>query len=155
MPIEELKARFEEFLKQKGYKITRGRLGIIDKIAKYPSHFEIEDLVRWISTQDRSIASRSTIYRTVKLLQEFGAIREVIKLGNRTIYEFVAGRPHHEHLICVECGKIIEFYKEEIEELQDRVCEEHDFTPINHRLEIFGICSQCKEKRGEDRRLQA
>lgn len=155
MPVEELKARFEEFLRQRGYKITRGRLEIIDKIAQYPSHFEIEDLVRWISSQDRGIASRSTIYRTVRLLQEFGAIREVIKLGNRTIYEFVAGRPHHEHLICIECGKIIEFYKEEIEDLQDKVCEEHDFTPINHRLEIFGICSECKEKAGENRRLQA
>ena len=67
----------------------------------------------------------------------------------------MAGKPHHEHLICVECGKIIEFYKEEIEELQDRVCEEYDFTPLNHRLEVFGICSECKGKRYESGRLEA
>ncbi|MCS6957551.1 MAG: Fur family transcriptional regulator [Aquificaceae bacterium] len=154
MQLEELKSKFEQFLRQRGHKITRGRFEIIDKIANYGPHFEIEELVRWIANQDRSAASRSTVYRTVRLLQEFGAIREVIKLGNRTIYEFVAGKPHHEHLICVECGKIIEFYKQEIEELQDRVCEEHRFSPINHRLEIFGVCSDCKEKKHESRGME-
>jgi len=144
MELKELKEQFEQFLRSKGYKITKSRLDLVDKIAHYGTHFEIEDLVRWITSQDRNTASRSTIYRTVKLLQDFGAVREVIKLGNRTIYEFVAGKPHHEHLICVKCGKIIEFYKEDIEELQDKVCEEYNFTPIHHRLEIFGICSECK-----------
>lgn len=154
MRIEELKSRFEQFLKQRGHKITKGRLGIIHKIADYGTHFEIEELVRWIANQDRYVASRSTIYRTIRLLQEFGAVREVIKLGNRTIYEFVAGKPHHEHLICIKCGKIIEFYREEIEELQDRVCEEHSFMPINHRLEIFGICSDCGGKINEDKGME-
>ena len=149
--LEDLKKDFERFLKSRGGKITKGRFEIIDMIASYGAHFEIEDLVRWISSQNKNVASRSTIYRTVRLLQEFGAIREVIKLNNRTIYEFVVGKQHHEHLICVECGKIIEFNKEEIEQLQEKVCEEYDFTPINHRLEIFGICSDCKEKRRENR----
>jgi Fur family ferric uptake transcriptional regulator len=143
MQLDELKQKFEQFLKQKGYKVTKSRLELIDKIASYGSHFEIEQLVVWVSNQDKGVASRSTIYRTVKLLQEFGAIREVIKLGNRTIYEFIAGKPHHEHLICVKCGKIIEFYREDIEEIQDKVCEEYKFTPINHRLEIFGVCDGC------------
>jgi len=142
--LNDLKREFERFLKSKGNKITKSRFDIIDMIASYGTHFEIEDLVRWISSQNKNIASRSTIYRTVKLLQDFGAVREVIKLNNRTIYEFVVGKQHHEHLICINCGKIIEFYKQEIETLQDQVCEEHGFTPVNHRLEIFGICSECK-----------
>ncbi|WP_340695823.1 Fur family transcriptional regulator [Hydrogenobacter thermophilus] len=145
MELSELKKQFEQFLRQKGYKITKSRFDLVDKIAGYGTHFEIEDLVMWVTNQDKSTASRSTIYRTVKLLQEFGAIREVIKLGNRTIYEFIAGKPHHEHLICVRCGKIIEFYREDIEELQDKVCEEYQFTPMHHRLEIFGICSDCNQ----------
>ena len=142
--LNDLKREFERFLKSKGNKITKSRFDIIDMIASYGTHFEIEDLVRWISSQNKNIASRSTIYRTVKLLQDFGAVREVIKLNNRTIYEFVVGKQHHEHLICINCGKIIEFYKQEIETLQDQVCKEHGFTPVNHRLEIFGICSECK-----------
>ena len=147
--LDSLKKEFEKFLRNKGYKITKCRFDLIDKIASYGTHFEIEDLVRFISSQDKNIASRSTIYRTVKLLQEFGAIREVIKLNNRTIYEFVFGKQHHEHLICVECGKIIEFYKQDIETLQDQVCEEYNFMPLNHRLEIFGICSECRSRKHE------
>ncbi len=150
--IEKLKDQFETYLKQRGYKITKSRFDIIDLIAKYGSHFEIEELVDWISQRNRKVASRSTIYRTVKLLQEFGAIREVIKLNNRTIYEFIVGRPHHEHLVCIECGKIIEFNRDEIEELQEEVCKEYDFLPLNHRLEIFGICSECRSKKDENRR---
>ncbi|WP_333784523.1 Fur family transcriptional regulator [Thermocrinis sp.] len=149
--LNDLKREFERFLKSKGNKITKSRFDIIDMIASYGTHFEIEDLVRWISSQNKNIASRSTIYRTVKLLQDFGVVREVIKLNNRTIYEFVVGKQHHEHLICINCGKIIEFYKQEIETLQDQVCEEHGFTPVNHRLEIFGICSECKGKTYENR----
>ncbi len=149
--LENLKRDFERFLRNRGGKITKGRFKIIEMIAKYRTHFEIEELVRWISFQNKNVASRSTIYRTVRLLQEFGAIREVIKLNNRTIYEFVVGRHHHEHLICIECGKITEFYKEEIEQLQEEVCKEYNFTPINHRLEIFGICRECKGKNHENR----
>ena len=62
MQLEELKQKFEQFLRQNGHKITKGRFEIIDKIASYGTHFEIEELVRWIANQDRSIASRSTIY---------------------------------------------------------------------------------------------
>ncbi len=146
MKLAELKRQFEAYLKQRGYKKTKNRFDIIDMVAEYGPHFEIENLVNWITHKNRRVASRSTVYRTVKLLQEFGAIREVVKLNNRTIYEFVIDKPHHEHLVCVECGRIIEFYKNEIEELQDEVCKEHNFTPLNHRLEIFGICSSCEKK---------
>ncbi len=144
--LEEIKREFTKFLKKKNMKVTQSRLSLIDLIASYGKHFEVEELASWIATQaDRSV-SRSTIYRTIKLLQEFGVIKEVIKQGNRTIYEFVAGKAHHDHLVCVECGKIIEFVNEDIEKLQDQVCEEYSFQPLHHRLEIFGICSECRER---------
>ncbi len=145
--LNEIKNEFKKFLKRKNMKVTQSRLDLIDLIADYGKHFEVEELVNWIANRtDRSV-SRSTIYRTIKLLQEFGVIKEVIKLSNRTIYEFVVGKSHHDHLVCVECGKIIEFVNEDIEKLQDEVCEEYDFQPIHHRLEIFGVCSECREKR--------
>ena len=144
--INQIKSSFKKFLKDRNLKPTKTRLEVIDLIASYGSHFEIEELVNWIMSKNNSTVSRSTIYRTVKLLQEFGAVKEIIKINNRTIYEFMAGRSHHDHLICVECKKIIEFVDQEIEELQDQVCQEYDFTPINHRLEIFGVCSECKNK---------
>ncbi len=145
--LTEIKNEFKKFLKRKNMKVTQSRLDLIDLIADYGKHFEVEELVNWIASRaDRSV-SRSTIYRTIKLLQEFGVIKEVIKLSNRTIYEFVVGKSHHDHLVCVECGKIIEFVNEDIEKLQDEVCEEYEFQPIHHRLEIFGICSDCRKKK--------
>ncbi len=142
--LNEIKREFRKFLKRRNMKVTQSRLKLIDLIADYGKHFEVEELVSWIATQaDRSV-SRSTIYRTIKLLQEFGVIKEVIKHGNRTIYEFVAGKVHHDHLVCIECGKIIEFVNEDIEKLQDEVCGEYNFQPMHHRLEIFGVCSECR-----------
>lgn len=147
--LNEIKREFRKFLKRKNMKVTQSRLDLIDLIAEFSPahgrHFEVEELVNWIAMKaDRSV-SRSTIYRTIKLLQEFGIIKEVIKQGNRTIYEFVVGKTHHDHLVCIECGKIIEFVSEDIEKLQDEVCEEYRFQPIHHRLEIFGICAECRE----------
>jgi Fur family transcriptional regulator, ferric uptake regulator len=94
--LESLKRDFERFLRNKGRKITKRRLEIIDMVAKYGARFEIEDLVQWIYSQNKNVVSRSTIYKTVQLLREFGAIREVMKLNDRTIYEFVLGKQHHE-----------------------------------------------------------
>ncbi len=141
--LKEIKKEFTRFLKRKNMKVTQSRLNLIDLIASYGKHFEVEELVNWISSRTDRGVSRSTIYRTIKLLQEFGVIREVIKQNNRTIYEFVAGKSHHDHLVCVECGRIIEFVDEDIEKLQDEVCAQYGFYPLNHRLEIFGICSEC------------
>ena len=144
--LNQLKEEFKKYLKRKNMKITQSRLDLIDLLASYGKHFEVEELVNWVSSRTDRRVSRSTIYRTIKLLQEFGAIKEVIKQNNRTIYEFVVGKPHHDHLVCMECGRIIEFVNEDIENLQDEVCKEYDFEPMNHRLEIFGICSDCRRK---------
>jgi len=144
--IEELKREFTKFLKKRNMKVTKSRLNLIDLIADYNKHFEIEELVNWIANHKDKKVSRSTVYRTVKLLEEFGAVKEVIKKDNKTIYEFVIGRSHHDHLVCTECGKIIEFVDEEIEKLQDEICKKYSFKPAHHRLEIFGVCEDCRKK---------
>jgi len=143
--LAELKEEFSKFLKRKNMKVTKARLDLIDLLAGYDKHFQIEELVNWISSKSDKKVSRSTIYRTIKLLEEFGAIREVIKKDNKTIYEFVAGSPHHDHLVCLNCGKIIEFVSEDIENLQGEICKHYGFKPVNHRLEIFGLCKSCQE----------
>jgi len=142
--LRDIKREFTKFLKRRNMKVTQSRLKLIDLIAQYGKHFEVEELVNWIASRGDKSVSRSTVYRTIKLLQDFGVIKEVIKQNNRTIYEFVAGKAHHDHLVCMECGKIIEFVNEDIEKLQDEVCEQYNFQPTHHRLEIFGLCSECR-----------
>jgi Fur family ferric uptake transcriptional regulator len=67
----------------------------------------------------------------------------------RVFYEPAVGREHHEHLICVECGKILEFVQEEIERLQDEVCREYRFEPQRHTLQIYGTCEACRTGKAE------
>lgn len=143
--MDELKEKFKNFLKKRGYKVTSSRLNIIDILRNYERHFEIEDLVNYITINSKA-ASRATVYRTVKLLLEFGVIREVIKQSNKTIYEFEPFERHHDHLVCERCGSIIEFANEEIEDIQEKVCKDYEFHPTRHRLEIFGICKDCYKK---------
>ncbi|HEK25256.1 MAG TPA: transcriptional repressor, partial [Hydrogenobaculum sp.] len=113
MNTKKLKEEFRAFLKKHNYKITKNRLDLIDIIANYKKHFEIEELVNYIQNTQK-LASRATIYRTVKLLMDFGIIKEIIKQNNKTIYEFCNQEGHHDHLVCVSCGRIIEFFNEDI-----------------------------------------
>jgi len=131
-------------LKLKNLKLTKQRLEIIDEILNFNGHFEIEDLV-FKSKEKNLKASRSTIYRTLVILKDLGYIEEVIKLNNKTFYE-VANKEHHDHLICISCGKIIEFHDGKIESIQNEVCKKYNFKPVYHRLEIFGICEDCQKK---------
>jgi len=146
MNTKKLKEEFRAFLKKHNYKITKNRLDLIDVIANYKKHFEIEELVNYIQNTQK-LASRATIYRTVKLLMDFGIIKEIIKQNNKTIYEFCTQEGHHDHLVCVSCGRIIEFFNEDIENLQEEICLKHNFLPTYHRLEIFGLCEQCLKKK--------
>jgi len=136
-----VKKQFKEFVKQKGLKFTSQREAVLDEILSTQGHFEIEDMVRKIKEKNLPV-SRATVYRTLNILKDMGLITEVIKYSNKTIYE-VSLKQHHDHLICTKCGNIIEFSEEEIEKLQDKICQEYGFKPETHRLEIYGTCKNC------------
>lgn len=142
MNKEAIKKQFKDFVKRKGLKFTSQRESILEEILNVKGHFEIEDMVKRI--KEKSIpVSRATVYRTLNILKEMGLVNEVIKYKNKTIYE-ISLKQHHDHLICTKCGSIIEFSEEEIEKLQDKICKEYGFKPETHRLEIFGICKNCR-----------
>ena len=78
------------------------------------------------------------------LLVESGLIKEAIHYKERDFYEHILGHSHHDHIICIKCGRVIEFKEEKIEQLQDKVCKKYRFIPSEHHLEIKGYCKQCK-----------
>jgi Fe2+ transport system protein FeoA len=77
---------------------------------------------------------------------EAGLIRKIYFGEDKIYYEHVYGHIHHDHLVCLQCGAIVEFRDEKIEQQQKKVCQEHDFTMAKHSLHILGICSTCREK---------
>lgn len=133
---------FRNFLKAKGLKFTRERSAIVRELAAVKSHFDIEGLHRVLKKKKHKV-SRASLYRTIPLLVECGLLEEIKTIDTHTFYEHTYGREHHDHLICIGCGRIIEFYSEKLERLQNEICSHEDFKGIRHLLEIQGYCKKC------------
>jgi len=141
MRIAEDKLR--DYLKSKGLKFTPERQLILKEVFSIHRHFEVDDLFIRMRRRDKRI-SRSTLYRTLRLLVECGLLREVLFEERHSHYEHILGHEHHDHLLCLGCGQVIEFSNSSIEKLQNKVCGEYKFQPQGHRLQITGYCRKCR-----------
>jgi Fur family transcriptional regulator, ferric uptake regulator len=130
-------------LQTKGLKRTAQRDLILDIFLRTEEHLSSEDLYRLVQKEDPSIG-QTTVYRTLKLLSEAGLAREVRFGDNRTHYEHNYKHQHHDHMICSECGRIIEFFSAELEGIQDAMAAKHRFQITQHLLRIIGICAECR-----------
>jgi Fur family ferric uptake transcriptional regulator len=138
-------AIFRNYLKAKGLKFTPGRRLILEGILSFSGHFDIEKLYDKLHRKTGEI-SLATIYRSLPYLIDSGLIKEVFCCQNRPQYERNFGYPHHDHLICIKCGRIFEFKDDQIERLQNKVCQRYGFKSIEHRLGIRGYCRNCQAK---------
>ena len=136
---------FREFVARKGLKWTRQREVILDEFLKSKEHLSTEDLYLEIRSKHPHIGY-ATVYRTLKLFAESGIAEERDFGAGQVLYELSHRGDHHDHLICTGCGAIIEFEDRRIEQLQEQVAKDHQFTMTTHRLEIFGLCAQCAAK---------
>ena len=143
--------KFREFLEIRGDKLTEPRRVLVRHIFDSHKHFDADELAADLRAAGRRV-SRSTVYRTLRLLVEAGLLRE-FRLTNRTVYEHDYGYPSHDHLHCDACGRIIEFRNEEIRRLRDQVGSEHGFRTTGHRFVITGTCPECLRARSPRRRL--
>ena len=145
-PMTEEQEVFLNHIQKKGLKRTTQRDLILDVFLRTERHLSNEDLYRLVQEEDASVG-QTTVYRTLKLLTEAGLAREVRFGDGRTHYEHNYKHEHHDHMICSECGKIIEFYSAELEALQDAMAAKHRFEISQHLLRIIGICAECRRAR--------
>ncbi|HWS55904.1 MAG TPA: transcriptional repressor [Pyrinomonadaceae bacterium] len=145
--MTEEKELFHQHIQRAGLKRTAQRDLILDVFLRTEKHLSSEDLYHLVKEEDPSVG-HTTVYRTLKLLTEAGLAREVRFGDGRTRYEHNYKHPHHDHMICTECGKTIEFYSEELEAIQDAIVARHRFKPTQHSLRIFGVCSECQRGGG-------
>lgn len=143
--------KFREFLEIRGEKLTEPRRILIRHIFDSHKHFDADELVADLHASARKV-SRSTVYRTLRLLVEAGLLRE-LRLTNRTAYEHDYGYPSHDHLYCTECSRVVEFNNDEIRKIRDAVSLEHGFRAESHRFMITGVCPTCSRARSPRRRL--
>ncbi|WP_035728359.1 Fur family transcriptional regulator [Bradyrhizobium murdochi] len=130
-----LDEEFERLCREKGLRLTGPRRIILDVLAKASDHPDAIEVHRRASLIDPSIAI-ATVYRTVRLLEDSGILESHAFGDGRARYE-TADREHHDHLINIETGDVIEFRSDEIERLQEGIARAHGFEIVSHRLEIF------------------
>ncbi|OGW90212.1 MAG: hypothetical protein A3A73_04825 [Omnitrophica bacterium RIFCSPLOWO2_01_FULL_50_24] len=134
---------FQKLLVERGLKYTYERRCIYDEILGINKHFDAEKLYgRFKKRGDR--ISRATVYRTIPLLLEAGVIQKSAGDGKGDFFEKTALKGHHDHMICMECGTIIEFQCDRIEKAQNEMCAKHKFQPSFHDHRIFGLCAECR-----------
>ncbi len=138
------KQKFKDYLSKKGLKLTKERDEILNEVLKIKGHFDSDELFLRLKARGSKV-SRASVYRTIPLLVENGFIEEVERVDRHAHYERVAGNQHHDHMICMKCSKVIEFYSPELEMLQEKICENERFKGIRHSLEILGYCKDCSE----------
>jgi Fur family ferric uptake transcriptional regulator len=138
-------ARFERYLREKKLKLTGERMEILAAIFEHKVHFDAEALHAELRQQGRDI-SRATVYRTLDLLVQCGLVRKSSLGSSHANYEPAMENEHHDHLICLGCNKVIEFFRPDLETLQEQICRENTFKPFHHSLQIFGLCADCADK---------
>jgi Fur family ferric uptake transcriptional regulator len=130
-------SRLEQLCHEKGLKMTGQRRVIAQVLSDATDHPDVEQLYRRVTEVDPRI-SIATVYRTVRLFEEANILERHDFRRGRARYEEIP-ESHHDHLIDVQSGEVIEFRNEEIEKLQHRVAEELGFELVDHRLELYGV----------------
>jgi Fur family transcriptional regulator, ferric uptake regulator len=142
--------RLSAWIAARGLKATRQRDVIVDAFFSTEGHLSVDQLLEKAKERDPSIGA-ATVYRTMKILTDAGLASARHFEGGQTKYEAALDRHHHDHLICTSCGNIVEFENERIEELQDRVALEHGFLVTRHKLELYGLCKDCRAREAAEK----
>ncbi|WP_348652878.1 transcriptional repressor [Polyangium sp. y55x31] len=144
--VDRLRARLQAYMAKKGLRSTAQRRLIVDTFFEGASHMTIEDLLTEVRARDKGIGY-ATVYRTLKLLAECGVASERRFGDGLSRYELADdAKAHHDHLICISCGTIVEFEEPRIETLQEEVARRYGFQVSSHKHEMYGTCADCQKK---------
>lgn len=135
---------FRRYLKEQGLPVTQQREAVADIVFSSQGHLSVEDIEAALKRIGERIG-KATIYRTMEILVRSGLVEEHDFGEGFKRYEHLFGQqPVHEHLICTNCSRVIEFQSPEVVRLQEETAHQHGFLPTRHRLEIYGICANCQ-----------
>jgi Fur family ferric uptake transcriptional regulator len=140
---------FRRYLREHSLPVTTQREQVAQVVLQSLEHLSVEEIEQQLRDRNLRIG-KATVYRTLDILAKSGLITERDFGEGFRRYERVPGHPHHEHLICVRCGRVIEFTNERLERLKALVADEYGFQHLHHRLEIYGVCRDCQLRAAAD-----
>ncbi len=125
-----------EVLRKEGLRYTSQRQAVWDEIKKSEEHRDAEDIYLQLKSNNHNV-SRATVYRTIDVLVKNQMVRKMDLGDGRNLFEPRIDDEHHDHMICLDTGKIIEFFDEELEDLQDKIAEKHGYKVVRHVHQLF------------------
>jgi len=133
--------QFTKYLKREKHRITPERFEVLDFALEHNGHFGADDLYVLMKTKKSNI-SRATVYNTLELLVKCKLLSKRNFGDGLTRYESNFERKNHDHLICINCGEIIEFTSPEVQKVVDKICDELGFEKVGYSFNIFGKCKK-------------
>ena len=148
---------FGQILREKGLKVTRQRLLVLEAVASRPEeHLTAEEIYELVKLGYPEIGL-ATVYRTIQLLNELHLVHRINFDDGFVRYEMgmapeCGSRHHHHHLICVKCGRVISFQDDLLEDLEERIAITTGFTVVDHEVKLYGYCVECGGNLIEEKR---
>ena len=139
------KEKFEKFVAQERLRRTEQRDKILDTFMATERHVTVQELYDLVRSRHKGIGY-ATVARTVKLMCDSGVCRQVDFGEGALRYEHKYGHNHHDHLICVRCGRFEEIYSPKLEKIQHELVKKHGYVQESHKLDIFGLCPRCAKE---------
>jgi Fur family ferric uptake transcriptional regulator len=151
--LDRLRRHLDDYMSEKGLRTTEQRKLIVTTFLENDAHSTIDELLEKVRAADSRVGY-ATVYRTMKMLTEGGMAKELHFGDGATRYEISDDEAHHDHLICEDCGNIVEFEEPLIEDLQERIAAQYGFRVTHHKHELYGTCLDRKacDQRRRDRR---
>jgi Fur family ferric uptake transcriptional regulator len=137
--------RFRRYLREHHQPITRPRDLVAQVVFLAEDHLSVEAISRELRQQGEQVGT-ATVYRTLELLVESGLVRAHDFGEGFKRYEPMPAQAHHEHLICERCGSVVEFQNERLERMLPIIADEHAYQHQRHRVEIYGVCGDCRRR---------
>lgn len=147
MPDHPVVERFAAYLREQNLPVTAQRLAVAEVLLASDRHLSAEEVVRELVAAGRPVGT-ATVYRTIDTLLESGLLVERDFGEGFRRFEPARDIPHHEHLVCAQCGRVEEFRDERLERMTTIVAESRGFARQRHRLVIHGICRDCQRGGG-------
>jgi Fur family ferric uptake transcriptional regulator len=137
--------RFRRYLRDHRLPVTRPRDLVAETVFLSDDHLSVDAIQRRLKERGVRVGT-ATVYRTLDVLVQSGLVRAHDFGEGYKRYEPMPTQAHHEHLVCVRCGRVVEFANERLERMLPIIADEHAFQHQRHRVEIYGVCRECRQR---------